>query len=108
MSSGQTDICSRWISPSLLLPDKAPRTIGAIREGWTPFLLCGRRSDRISAGIVFVALVSLGTLLAHCAAIAFFAFFALRSLGTRRTWIALRTFKTSRESERCNQRTYQG
>jgi hypothetical protein len=69
------------------------------------FLLCGR-SDRISAGIAFLALVSLGTLLAHCAAIALFAlfaFFALRSLGTRRTWIALRTFKTSRESERCNE-----
>ena len=72
------------------------------------FLPCGRRSDRISAGIAliaFVTLVSLGALLAHCA---FLAFLALRSLGTRRTWIALRTFKTSRESERCNQRTYQG
>jgi hypothetical protein len=75
------------------------------------FLLCGRRSDRISPGIAliaFVALGSLGTLLAHCAAIAFFAFFALRSLGTGRTWIALRTFKTSRESERCKERSYQG
>jgi hypothetical protein len=71
-------------------------------------LLCGRRRDRISpwiALIAFVALVSLGTLLAYWATI---AFFALRSLGTRRTWIALRTFKTSPESDRCNERSYQG
>jgi hypothetical protein len=65
------------------------------------FLLRGRRSGRTLAGIAFV---SLGTLLA---AIAFFAFFALRSLGTCGAWIALRTFKTSRESERCNERSYQ-
>src|SRR4029453_15332605 len=71
------------------------------------FLLCDG-SDRISAGIAFV---SLGTLLTHWAAMAFLpsfaflAFFTLRSLGTGRTRITLRTFKTSRESERCNERS---
>ena len=77
--------------------EKVLRLANEFLAGFCQLLLFCDGSDRISAGIAFV---SLGTLLTHWAAIAFLtsfaflAFFTLRSLGTGRTRITLRTFKT--------------
>jgi hypothetical protein len=56
-------------------------------------LLRGRSGDGVSAGIALIAFVP---------------FLALRTLRARRSRVTLRTFEATCESERCDERRYQG
>jgi hypothetical protein len=60
------------------------------------FFLRGRCSDRVTSGIALIALIAFVTLV---------PFLALRA---RRPGVTLRTFEATCESERCDERSYQG
>jgi hypothetical protein len=62
-------------------------------SSWFSLLLRGRSGDGVSAGIALVAFVP---------------FLALRTLRARRPRVTLRTFETTCESQRCDERRYQG